>query len=152
GSFSDVGGAGERMPCAGAQALWDAELELDRAWLEGGAAPGMGAGRLVRALGFVAWPSCFDWRPDAPPSARMLASGYSKCATCHVDPSGGETLNHMGRVQSQRTLSAQWESYRGLDPDIRPAYGLHDPDWARLGGSARVLSLLKFPRETADPE
>jgi hypothetical protein len=89
---------------------------------------------------------------DAAAYAWMIASGYAKCATCHVDPSGGETLTHMGRVQSQLLLSQRWSPSSEVSPNVRTAYGLDEPDWLRAGGSARVLSIFTLPRGTADPE
>lgn len=82
----------------------------------------------------------------------MIASSYPKCATCHMDPSGGETLSHMGRVQSQALLSQRWSSKLDPSPSVRTAYALDEPAWLRAGGSARVFSMLSLPQGTTDPE
>ncbi len=39
----------------------------------------------------------------------MIKHGYTNCATCHSDPSGGELLTGYGRVLSQEVLSTQWK-------------------------------------------
>jgi len=83
----------------------------------------------------------------------MIKYGYGQCGSCHVDPSGGETLTHMGRVQSDVLLSA------GSHPDGYPReragflFGLIDePDSVRLGGSARLMSIYKFSKGSQDSD
>ena len=36
----------------------------------------------------------------------MIRHGYTQCATCHTDPSGGTLLNEYGRAQSELLLSS----------------------------------------------
>jgi hypothetical protein len=36
----------------------------------------------------------------------MIREGYTQCATCHTDPSGGTFLNEYGRAQSELLLSS----------------------------------------------
>ena len=95
-------------------------------------------------LGFsvlVLFLSLLTWTTDASAYAWMVRHGYAKCTNCHTDPSGGETLNHMGRVTSQTLLSQQW----GEDGELRDTtgflFGVAEPDWMRLGGSVRGLAL-----------
>ena len=37
--------------------------------------------------------------------AWMIKHGFSKCGSCHTDPSGGETLTRFGRFQSEHLLT-----------------------------------------------
>jgi hypothetical protein len=83
----------------------------------------------------------------------MIKYGFSKCGSCHTDPSGGETLTQMGRVESDRLLSF------GADPNGYPRergkflFGaVEEPDWLRLGGSARGMGIYKFSREGQDSD
>ena len=39
----------------------------------------------------------------------MIKHGYTNCATCHADPSGGELLTAYGRVLSEEVLSTHYE-------------------------------------------
>ena len=47
----------------------------------------------------------------------MIRHGYTQCASCHTDPSGGSLLNEYGRAQSELLLSSRW----GKDDDAEPA-------------------------------
>ncbi|MEN9581588.1 MAG: hypothetical protein RJA70_4597, partial [Pseudomonadota bacterium] len=91
-------------------------------------------------LGLWLWPS----RADA--YAWMLKHGRTKCASCHTDPSGGETLTHMGRVASQRLLSGTQSPYSDRAKFL---FGLDEPDALNLGGSLRVLSLYSAATDEA---
>lgn len=72
----------------------------------------------------------------------MIKHGYAKCGTCHTDPSGGETLSHMGRLQSQRLLSFRNEGEVELAESSKFLFGLiEEPDVLRLGGSYRHMFL-----------
>lgn len=84
---------------------------------------------------------------DAAAYAWMVRHGYVKCSTCHTDPSGGETLGHMGRVSSQTLLSQQWGDDDELTDLSKFAFGLSEPDWLRLGGSARSMTLQSMDSE-----
>src|SRR5688572_14978449 len=64
------------------------------------------------ALSLLACLAFATYSGEAHAYAWMIKYGYSKCGTCHTDPSGGETLNHMGRLQSQQLLS-----FGGAEPD-----------------------------------
>jgi hypothetical protein len=99
------------------------------------------------ALGALAAPR------DAHAYAWMIKHGYAQCGTCHTDPSGGETLTHMGRVQSDVLLSF------GPHPDGYPReragflFGvIAEPDWLRLGGSLRAMSIYKFAKGNQDSD
>jgi hypothetical protein len=97
---------------------------------------------LARAFGLMAFWFVISWAPDAHGYPWLIKSGFAKCSTCHVDPSGGETLTHMGRVQADVLLST-----RGDNEDPRDftkfLYGLGDPDRVRLGGSLRGAALFR---------
>jgi hypothetical protein len=58
----------------------------------------------------------------------------------------------MGRVESQALLSQRWSSSSEISPSVRTAYALDEPAWLRAGGSARMLSILRLPQGTSDPE
>ncbi len=90
---------------------------------------------LIPLLVVVAWTS------NAQAYAWMIRYGYTKCATCHTDPSGGELLNHMGRVQSEKVLSADWGNGGALTTDSKLLYALDEPDRFRIGGSARYMGI-----------
>jgi hypothetical protein len=80
---------------------------------------------------------------DAHAYAWMIKHGYSKCGTCHTDPSGGETLNELGRLQSQQLLSfGGAEPDDELDTSSKFLFGLIDePGSLRLGASYRHMLL-----------
>jgi hypothetical protein len=79
---------------------------------------------------------------DAHAYAWMIKYGFSKCSTCHTDPSGGETLNQLGRLESQQLLT-----FAGSEPDAelksssRLFFGVKEPGSLRLGGSYRHMLL-----------
>lgn len=81
------------------------------------------------------------WPSEAHAYTWMLRHGYAKCTTCHTDPSGGETLNHMGRVTSQTLLSHKWGDDASLDNTSKFLFGVNEPDSVRLGGSIRGLGV-----------
>jgi hypothetical protein len=76
----------------------------------------------------------------------MIRTGITKCANCHTDPMGGETLTSFGRVMSQTTLSTQW----GKDEPTSAAqlfFGIPEPKELRVGGSIRYMdALYDFPK------
>jgi len=69
----------------------------------------------------------------------MIRNGYTGCASCHVDPSGGGLLNELGRSEASDSL----RSHYGSDPAaVEPLFGLFkNPDWLLTGGSFRVMNL-----------
>jgi hypothetical protein len=73
----------------------------------------------------------------------MIKYGFSKCSTCHTDPTGGETLNQLGRLQSQQLLSfGAAEADAELASSSRFLFGaLEEPGSLRLGGSYRHMLL-----------
>lgn len=84
-----------------------------------------------------------SWSQDASAYAWMIKHGYAKCNSCHTDPSGGETLTHMGRVMGDTLMSTQWDD-TGLSDNAKLLYGLDEPDWLRIGGSLRGMSVIRF--------
>ncbi|HTM46122.1 MAG TPA: hypothetical protein VL137_14275 [Polyangiaceae bacterium] len=100
---------------------------------------------LVCLVGILAWSG------DAHAYPWMIKYGYAQCSSCHVDPSGGELLTHMGRVQSDELLSF------GPDKNGYPReragllFGLiNEPDSLRLGGSARGMGVYKAKKGSQD--
>jgi hypothetical protein len=79
----------------------------------------------------------------------MMRHGYAQCSTCHTDPSGGEGLTQMGRVQSQEMLSTTWSEAPGPTESALLAHSLDEPDWLRLGGSARYFAVVTLPKAGA---
>lgn len=97
--------------------------------------------RLVKTLPLLLAVLCVTaWSADAGAYAWMIRHGYTKCNTCHADPSGGELLNHMGRVQSEQLLSTPWGG-PGLTDDAKLLYALDEPDRFLVGGSARYMGI-----------
>jgi hypothetical protein len=92
------------------------------------------------------------WPRDAQAYAWMIRHGYTKCDTCHTDPSGGETLNHMGRVQSETLLSTDWGGHDTVTSDAKLLYSLDEPDHWRGGGAVRVMSLYTLKNKEAPSE
>lgn len=79
----------------------------------------------------------------------MLRHGYAKCANCHTDPMGGETLTGFGRVMSDTTLSTRWGA---TEPGKRAQlfFGVEEPRDVNIGGSVRIMTLLhQFPKDGA---
>ncbi len=70
----------------------------------------------------------------------MIRQGYTQCAPCHVDPSGGTLLTKYGRAQSELLLSTRWGASKEDDPAKfdQFLFGLVPlPDFLTLGGWAR---------------
>lgn len=85
--------------------------------------------------------------------AWMVKHGYAKCSSCHTDPSGGETLSHMGRVQSQLLLSHAWgDDGPELTNQAKLFGGLDEPDSFRIGGSLRYMNIYSLATDTAEAE
>lgn len=76
----------------------------------------------------------------------MIKHGFSKCSSCHVDPSGGETLTGMGRVQSDHLMSIGGDSMVTLEDTSEFGFGfVPEPAGVRLGGSYRHFMLYRPP-------
>jgi hypothetical protein len=73
----------------------------------------------------------------------MIRHGYTQCATCHTDPSGGTFLNEYGRAQSELLLSSSYGGDKESEADRdEPTAGrflgfLPLPSWFRPGGWVR---------------
>lgn len=79
----------------------------------------------------------------------MLKHGFAKCSTCHTDPSGGETLSHMGRVQGEELMTTRWGQSMERSKFL---FGVDEPDAVRLGGSFRFMSIYSLPKDGVDAE
>jgi hypothetical protein len=70
----------------------------------------------------------------------MIGRGYTGCATCHADPSGGGLLNDFGRDEAAASLRSRYG-----DREPFPASQLlglvKAPDWLLAGASFRYLAL-----------
>jgi len=70
----------------------------------------------------------------------MIRHGYTQCATCHADPSGGTLLNAYGRAQSDLLLSSRWGAKDDGEPSPRSAFlfgAVPAPEQTLLGGWLR---------------
>lgn len=81
--------------------------------------------------------------------AWMIKHGFSKCGSCHTDPSGGETLTRMGRIESEHLLSMGGDRFELPSSSAQFLWGLiEEPENVRLGGSYRHLYLYTAPVPT----
>jgi len=70
----------------------------------------------------------------------MIRHGYTQCASCHTDPSGGTLLTQYGRAQSELLLSSRWGAAKEAEPAAASKFlfGLLEvPDPVALGGWVR---------------
>jgi len=67
----------------------------------------------------------------------MIREGYTECATCHTDPSGGTFLNPYGRAQSELLLSSSYGKGESEGNAGRLLGFVALPDWLRVGGWVR---------------
>lgn len=81
-----------------------------------------------------------SWTRDAHAYAWMIRQGQAKCGNCHVDPSGGELLTHMGRVMSESNMSTNWGDESVTDKS-KLLFGLDEPNNVRVGGSFRWMNI-----------
>ncbi len=80
----------------------------------------------------------------------MIRHGFAKCASCHTDPMGGETLTGFGRVISDTTLSSRYDGSTDPTRNAMLFFGLEEPAWLNLGGSVRVMDAdYQFPKDGA---
>jgi len=93
----------------------------------------------VRAhLGILAAVGLFSTAASAYPT--MIRHGYTQCAACHTDPSGGTLLTEYGRAQSQLLLSSRWGAAKEAEPAATSKFLfglLTTPDSVTLGGWVR---------------
>ena len=84
------------------------------------------------------------WIPSASAYAWMVRHGYTACAMCHADPSGGGLLTPYGRAQGSLLLATRW----GGDDEAAARLGefllgaVHLPEEVLLGGEARGMELV----------
>src|SRR5690606_29658129 len=83
---------------------------------------------------------------DAHAYSWMIRQGHAECGSCHVDPSGGELLTHMGRVMSETNMSTNWGDGQVTDKS-KLAFGLDEPDNVRIGGSFRWMNIYNTGAE-----
>jgi hypothetical protein len=73
--------------------------------------------------------------------AWMIAHGFSGCAACHLDPSGGGLLTELGRSEAVDSLRSHYGG--GEVAPLSSNLGLvANPDWLLTGASLRVMDLL----------
>ncbi len=82
--------------------------------------------------------------PPAHAYAWMVKHGYTSCAACHADPSGGGLLTPYGRAQSEILLSTRFGSSSSQEASPSSNFlwnALSLPDWVLAGGDVRGLAL-----------
>lgn len=80
----------------------------------------------------------------------MIRHGFDKCASCHEDPMGGETLTGFGRVISDTTLSTRYDGTHDPTRNAELFFGVEEPEAWKIGGSLRYMTVLySFPRGNA---
>ncbi len=76
----------------------------------------------------------------------MIRHGYTNCASCHHDPSGGALVTPYGRAQSELLLAARYGQRKEAEeasPTTAFLFGAVTlPDWLNLGLSFRGAGLL----------
>lgn len=109
-------------------------------------ATGRVSGRLMqRVLVLATALVLFSFASTSHAYAWMIRTGITKCANCHTDPMGGETLTSFGRVMSETTLSTKW-SDKGPSSASELFFGIPEPKELRVGGSFRYMdALYEFP-------
>lgn len=82
--------------------------------------------------------------PRASAHAWMIRHGYTTCATCHVDPSGGSLLTQYGRAQGGLLMTQRWgESDETAVRRGEFLFGTtHLPGTVTLGGDFRGAAML----------
>ncbi len=87
----------------------------------------------------------------------MVRHGYTSCAACHVDPSGGTAITEYGRAQSDLWVRWNWDSSveekkaeeREVSSTARFLWGIELPEWLVLSGNLRG-GMLATATPTAD--
>jgi len=67
----------------------------------------------------------------------MIRHGYTGCAACHTDPSGGTLLTEYGRAQSELLLSTRWGAAKEAEPSAASKFllgAVSPPEALTLGG------------------
>lgn len=91
---------------------------------------------LVVSAAVLAWPGGAAAYPF------MIEHGYTSCAHCHVDPSGGGALTSYGRGQAEILMRTPWQD---RDDAWEPgkvkdfAFGVPLPAWLTLQADGRLL-------------
>jgi len=90
--------------------------------------------------------TCVSWTDQAHAYSWMIRHGYTACATCHADPTGGELLTPYGRVTADLILRMQYKERPKDAPPPKPGalWGLWEPpSQLLLGGAYRNLYLIR---------
>ena len=83
----------------------------------------------------------------------MIKHGFSKCGSCHTDPSGGETLTAFGRYQSEHLLTMGGADIEEDSTGSRFLFGaVKEPKNVNLGGSYRHMVLYSASVPTVPAE
>jgi hypothetical protein len=78
------------------------------------------------------------WSPRAEAYAWMIRHGYTACASCHVDPSGGGILTAYGRIVATELLAPPILSSEQSEAALKVARVLPLPEWLLVSGDARI--------------
>lgn len=85
------------------------------------------------------------WTPEAHAYTWMIRHGYTSCAVCHADPSGGGLLTRYGRAQGALLLASRYDP--STDDEVVAKRGellfgaVTLPDALLLGGAGRGMEL-----------
>ncbi|QQR91135.1 MAG: hypothetical protein IPJ88_05220 [Myxococcales bacterium] len=80
----------------------------------------------------------------------MVRHGYTNCANCHADPSGGSLLTAYGRAQGELLLKTHYSDKDAEDPGPggELLFGLVDfPSSVLVGAEFRGLAYSVFPKK-----
>jgi hypothetical protein len=82
---------------------------------------------------------CLVWVHPAHAYTWMIRHGYTSCAICHADPSGGGLLTPYGRAQGEILLRSQYGPATDEPGRVKDfLWGVPLPeDWLLLGGDVR---------------
>lgn len=99
-------------------------------------------------LAWIALVVCLPRQASAYPF--FIEHGYTACAYCHVDPSGGGPLSEYGRSQAEILLRTPWSARSAeWEPSAIKnfAFGVPLPAWLALQTDTRAL-VIPRPGET----